>query len=172
MEENNRGFVNKFNSFNLWFTKFIRSSRVQNVVALVMLLFIIEMYYRLIGMILSDVNPDPEVAYYYRQGFYFHTFSTLGYTALFLSVNFYRITRTPDLDVKILKFTQKFYSEETAKLCFEPLLADWKKEHLEAVLQNKNWKAYRISIRYACAFLSAMLMQSRIGRLLQTIFKS
>lgn len=83
-----------------------------------------------------------------------------------------RLKLISNIDLKILKFSQKFYSEETAKLCFEPLIADWKKEHSESISQNENWNAIIISIRYSYAFLSAMFMQSKIGRLLQIIFKS
>lgn len=91
-----------------------------------------------------------------------------GYTY----VAYNQLSRITDIDLKILKFSQKFYSEETTKLCFEPLIADWKTEYSSAVSQNLNWKARWISVRYAYAFLSAMLMNSKIGKLLQIIFKS
>ncbi len=76
-----------------------------------------------------------------------------------------------DLDLKILKFSQKFYSAETTKLCFEPIIADWKMEYSATVAQNLNWQARWVSVRYTYAFLSAMFQQSWIGSLLEFIQK-
>lgn len=78
-----------------------------------------------------------------------------------------RLALSSDIDLKILNFSQKFYSEETVKLCFEPIIADWKTEHSEAISQNLNWKAHWISIRYFYAFIAAMIQQSWIGRLIE-----
>lgn len=83
----------------------------------------------------------------------------------------YKLKFVSDIDLKILKFSQKFYSEETRKLCFEPIIADWKKEYSESISQNKNWQARWISIRYVYAYLSAMMQQSRFGRLFELLRK-
>lgn len=96
-----------------------------------------------------------------------------GPLMIFLSLVllFQRLKNFSDIDLKILKFSRKLYSEEITKLCFEPLIADWKNEYSEAVSQNRNWKAYCISVRYAYAFVSAMFQQSWLGRLIEFIQK-
>lgn len=91
---------------------------------------------------------------------------------VYSALKFYSyIKNLSDIDLKILKFSRKFYSEETVKLCFEPIIADWKKEYSDAVSIKENWKAYRITMCYVYAFLSAIFMQSPIGRLIKLIKK-
>ena len=79
------------------------------------------------------------------------------------------VKNIPDIDLKILQFSRKIYSEETIKFCFEPIFADWKSEYSEAISQKKYWQARSISIRYGWAFISAIFQQSRIGKILSFI---
>jgi hypothetical protein len=91
------------------------------------------------------------------------SFIHAGATAIYREIN--------DIDLKILKFSRKFYSEETIKFCFEPLIADWKVEYSKAILQDRKWRAFEISLRYFFAFFAAIFQQSRLGRLIEIIFK-
>lgn len=74
-----------------------------------------------------------------------------------------------DIDLKILKFTKKFYSEETIKLCFEPLIADWKTEYSQAIKTNHKWKAQKITFSYIYAFLCAIIQQTWLGKIFELI---
>mgnify|MGYP003478740834 CR=1 FL=1 len=86
---------------------------------------------------------------------------------------FYSILKsTPDLELKTLKFIQKFYSEETVKLCFVPLFADWKTEYSQSIKQGENWRARCISFRYFFAFISSIIQQSSIGRFIEILWRS
>ncbi len=114
----------------------------------------------------------------YNIWIYFHTgeifFSSVlvdfSMSALFAYSLYKKFEDIDDIEFKILKFCQKLYSEETRKLCFEPLIADWKKERSEAFLQAGRWKADGVTVRYVLAFFAAMIRQSSLGRFLETIF--
>lgn len=76
-----------------------------------------------------------------------------------------------DIDLKVLQFSRKLYSDETVKFCFEPIIADWKNEYAEAISQKNYWQARTISIRYIWAFISAIFQQTSIGKLLNFLRK-
>lgn len=76
-----------------------------------------------------------------------------------------------DIDLKIIRFSQNLYGEETAKFCFEPLIADLKKEYSEAIADGQNWKTNWILVRYLYAFVLAIILQTRLGRIIEIILK-
>lgn len=88
------------------------------------------------------------------------------------SIIYRKIKESDDIDLKILKFSRKLYSEETTKLCFEPIIADWKAEYFTLISQNQFWQARWISARYVYAFLAAMFQQSWLGRLVEFLQKT
>lgn len=94
-----------------------------------------------------------------------------SFSAIFLGTLFLRIIlkRISDLDLKILQFTKKFYSEEIIKLCFEPMIADWKTEYTEAAKQSSKISTYKINLRYIYAFLCVIIQQSWIGKAFEII---
>lgn len=91
--------------------------------------------------------------------------SSICYTLIFYG----QLKRISDLDLKILKFTKKFYSEETIKLCFEPMIADWKTEYTQAAKESYKISVYNINLRYIYAFLCVIIQQSWIGKAFEII---
>jgi hypothetical protein len=61
---------------------------------------------------------------------------------------------------RLLKVVDFFYSRAAVEETFKPIIADWRTEYFEAVLDGRTWKARWITARYSYAFVMAMGLSS------------
>lgn len=71
----------------------------------------------------------------------------------------------------ILNLTNFLFSPKHNKDVFQPIVADWQEEYLEALFKKETWKARCINVRYTYAFLAAMWQKSPIGDLIEFVIK-
>jgi hypothetical protein len=68
----------------------------------------------------------------------------------------------------LLRIAQYLYSPKTIEKTFEPLIADWRTEYLEALGRGHNLKARWISARYTYSFVMVMAL-SKVYSLLKSL---
>jgi hypothetical protein len=64
-----------------------------------------------------------------------------------------------------------FYSSKTKETVFEPIQSDWQDELNHAKLRNETWKSIEINAKYSFAFLSAMVLKSPFGDIIEYVRK-
>ena len=131
---------------------------------------------QLFDLIAAIQEMGVEPGAFYKQRAVEYQIISMFFYAIMISIHIYnlfsRITaETSDIDVKILNFVRKTHSEEIINFCFKPLIADWKKEYDEYLKQGKRIRADFLTIRYAWAFLIAIIRQTQIGKLFDWLNK-
>ena len=70
--------------------------------------------------------------------------------------------------IRLLSFVEFFCSPETVENTCKPIVADWRAEYFEAIMQGRKWKARWISVRYVFCFLQVISL-SKILSLIKNL---